>query len=261
MSDVLLGGMLRGGTHPSTSLLEAIGEINARFRVSFTPEIRGPDGKQRRPALWWVHEARDGGTQAEYLRQEAGRQRLKRLWALPRKELERRIATWWETEYMVAGLYFVAHYTLEEWQQGEAVLAQLRRGQALYEDELKRARLEATREQLGYAQAEHEMYDNPEFAALVRDVATDFYRSVSGGVQEQVTATLTKEPTDDVANGQPLGEPGHRRDREPGQHSDGSAGPCEESEVRAGGNGGGRSAEPHASEPQADGDRGDGDRS
>lgn len=246
--------MLRGATAPSISLLEAIERINPHFRVSFTPAVVN-NNRETRPALWWIHEQK-GGSQADYLRREAGRYRLGRLWKRPRVELERRIASWWEAEYMAAGLYFIRSYTIAEW--GEpAMLEQLRAGEAMYELELKKARRAATQDDLALAQAEAEVYDNPEFAGFVRDVAIDFYRNVSGGTQVAMGATTAKGNTDDRTDGQSLGQPGHGRDRQSGQHPNGSAGTLEEGKVRTPGDGRGRGAEPSSAEPQADGDRGD----
>jgi hypothetical protein len=240
-SDIVLPEMLRGGSPPAASLLEAIERINPNFRVSFTPEI-ARQGKLVRPALWWIHLQNDGRSEADRLRRQAGLARLKRLWERPRKELEQRISSWWDTEYLVHGLYFVAHYEIWQWGE-EAMLQQLRQGEAMYQDELKKARRAATQDDLAAAETEHEMYDNPEFAGFVRDVATDFYRSVSGGVQVSVSKTLTKEQTDDVTDGESLGRPGHGEGCEPGQHSVGSGGEHAQAEVRAAGDGAGRAAD------------------
>jgi hypothetical protein len=231
--------MLRGANSPAVSLLEAIKRINPNFRVSFTPAVEH-DGHITRPALWWIHEQKSG-TRADYLRREAGRYRLGRLWKRPRKELERRIASWWEAEYMAAGLYLIRSYERAEWGE-QAMLEQLRQGEAMYQLELKKAARAATQDDLAAAQAEDEMYDNPEFAGFVRDVAFEFYRNVSGGALEQVTATLTKEPSDDRTHGEPMGRPGHGEDCEPRQHPDGPAGPRPEDQVRSVGDGSGQRA-------------------
>src|SRR6185436_16936044 len=191
--------MLRGANPPGVSLLEAIERINPRFRVSYTPAIER-EGQLVRPALWWIHEQRANTTEADRLRRQAGLARLKRLWARPRVELERRISSWWESEYMAAGLYFVAHF--EGWQWGEeAMLAQLRQGEAMYELEVKKARRAATQDDLALAETEAEMTDNPEFAGFVRDVAGEFYRNVAGNALVPVSRTLTKEHDDDVTDG------------------------------------------------------------
>jgi hypothetical protein len=248
--------MLRGASSPAVSLLEAIERINPNFRVSFTPAVVR-DGKEQRPALWWIHEQKQG-TRADYLRREAGRYRLGRLWRRPRVELERRIATWWEAEYQAAGLYSIRSYTIAEWGE-QAMLEQLRLAEAAYDVELKKARREQTREDLAAAEAENEMHDNPEFAGFVRDVAIDFYRNVSGGTLVAMGATTAKETASDEPNGQSVAGPGHGRDREPGQHSDGSAGQPEQGEVRSPGTGGLAGGSAVDAAERADG-RGDADR-
>ena len=248
---MLLVEMLRGANAPPASLLEAIERINPQFRVSYTPPIER-EGQLIRPALWWIHEQRDGRTEADRLRRQAGLARLKRLWARPRTELERRIASWWESEYMAHGLYFIAHF--ERWQWGEeAMLVQLRQGEAMYELEIKKARRAATQDDLAAAETENEMYDNPEFAGFVRDVAFDFYRSVSGGVQVSVSQALTKERSNDVTDRQSLGESGHEGSGEPRQHPDGPGGEHAQAEVRAAGDGRGGTAEATDGSLDADG--------
>jgi len=251
MSDIL--GPLRGAMPPAESILEAIAAISTSFRVSFTPEIRRAR-RVTRPAYWWIHELRPHSL-GDGLRREMGKARLGRLNKLPKVELTQRIGDWWDAEYAASGLYQVGEYfpteaAAREWlgrrPHGEEIfgmppmLAQLKRGQELYEEERRRALMENARDNGAVAEVEQEMNDNPDFGQFVRDVAMDYYFAVSGG--KLVPVHGLKGASDDIPDGQSLGEPGHGGDREQGQHPDGPAGQPGESEVRAGGNGGGRTA-------------------
>jgi hypothetical protein len=253
VSEILAGPLLRGALPPAESLLEAIGAISRSFRVSFTPEIRRA-GILKRPAYWWIHEVRPHSA-GDGLRREMGRHRLGRLHKRGRVELERRIGDWWDAEYAAAGLYQVGEYfpteaAAREWlgrrPQGEELfgtppmLAQLRRGQALFEQEARRAALDNARDAGALAEIDEEINDNPEFGQFVRDVATDFYRAVSGGTLAPVNGL--KGAHDDVTDGQPLGGSGHGQAGERGEHPDGSAGQPGEGKVRPLGDGAGGAA-------------------
>jgi hypothetical protein len=254
MSEVLVGILLRGAQPPADSVLEAIGAISRSFRVTFTPEIRRAK-ILKRPAYWWIHELRPHAA-GDHLRREMGRHRLGRLHQLPRVELERRIGDWWDAEYAAAGLYQVGEYfaderAAQEWlgrrPRGEELfgmppmLAQLKRGQELFEQVARRAALENARDAGALAEIDEEVNDNPEFGEYVRDVAKDYYFAVSGGTLVSVNGT--KGAHDDITDGQPLGQPGHGGAGERGERADGPAGEPGQGEVRTSGDGGGRAAE------------------
>jgi hypothetical protein len=194
MSGMVVGILLRGAVPPAEDVLEAIGAISRSFRVTFTPEIRRA-AMLKRPAYWWIHELRPHSA-GDGLRREMGRHRLGRLHKLSRVELERRIGDWWDSEYAAAGLYQVGEYfpseaAAREWHgrrpSGAEIfgtppmLAQLKRGQDLFQQEARRAALENARDAGALAEIDAEVNDNPEFGQYVRDVAMDYYRAVSGG--------------------------------------------------------------------------------
>ena len=247
MSSSEVVGILRGAAPPPEALLEALQEISANFRVSYTPPVVR-DGKVRRPPLWWVHEVRPFA-ESDGLYRDAGRARLRRLSRRPVKEQEERIADWWDAEHAATGYYRVGSYYPERVRIVDGVrihpsemfgtrpmLDQLRRAQQMLEAEQRKAQVETQRERGAVGEIQQEMQENPEFAGFVRDVAKDFYRAVSGG--QLVLMDGLKEASSDDANGESMGGPGHGGDREPWQHSDGPAGQPAEGEIRPGRDGG-----------------------
>jgi hypothetical protein len=166
-------GPLRGQSPPSREVLERLAALCSRFVVSFTPATDG------RPPRWWIHETLAIPTVVDADRRAAGVAKLHRATKWVPEAKERRRAELWDAEAMVAGLYYVGDYSVEEF-GGDWMFAELVRGQALVQSQIRQHEIDAARESEGKADVEAEEIDNPGFREYVRDVAMDWYPQIIG---------------------------------------------------------------------------------
>jgi len=190
-------GFLRGRLPPPEHVLRGLRALSAHFRVSWTPATKPRGKKKGRPALWWLHEVRPNAGPIDRVRREVGARKRAQMerWAVAAKQ--DREAEMWQREEQAAGYYEVGSYA-EDYFGTPTMVDELRRGQELFRQTMRQLAVEANRDTQAIEEIVLEEKDNPEFAAWIRDVATDFYPAVAGRRQVGYEPPA---PTGVVSNG------------------------------------------------------------
>ncbi len=241
---------LRGHAPPADDVVRKLEDVSDRLRLTWTPFVRerliarpGENVKMLGRVIclptWWLWEIRptDRGDAA---RRIMGAHRLQRLAKRDARLQEYRPFDVWETEAIVDGLYPAGrnHYAEDAEHFGSAQffyeLIKLHED-ALRED--RRLAIEAQRAHDTGMEIDAEINENPKFASFVRDVAKDFYFSVSGGVQ--IPADGYKGGSDVSTDRERVAGSGHGQggqpDERPAGHGDGGRrfGPLGKTEQQA----------------------------